>query len=487
MSTRSIVIVGAGFTGTAVATNLLRLPHAQPVRIILIDRSQIARGVAYNKLRYPYLLNVPAGRMSANPADPLEFLRFARRWQPSATPEDFLPRQLYGEYLESSLRNAEDASSADVELRRTFGQVIALERIHRSSALQVHLADGRKISADDVILALGNPPPAPLRGSESLRGSARYVDDPWQAPPSFRPGETVLIVGTGLTMADTVIAGCPGPRSRVLIHAISRHGLFPTPQTSFTSINNDGRDADPLIRAASTSIARLFSEVRALAEAIENRHGDWREAIAFVRDLAPALWARLPDSERRRFLRHVRPYWDIHRHRLPESVWSSLNDLQRDRQLVIHAGHVVNLELAGKQVRATIRHRGQSETTSLLVDRVINCTGPNYDVRQSKERLVRSLISQGLAMRDPLGLGLATDSIGKLVSASGFNPASLYYVGPMLRATRWETTAVAELRERAAQLANHLAEAEEDIGTPSRRFHRPPAAARLRGSAQSVR
>lgn len=82
--------------------------------------------------------------MSANSDDPLEFLRFARRWQPAATADDFLPRELYGEYLECSLRSAEDASAPEVELQRTYGLVIAIEKIHRTSTLQVHLADGQE-------------------------------------------------------------------------------------------------------------------------------------------------------------------------------------------------------------------------------------------------------------------------------------------------------------------------------------------------------
>ncbi len=461
---RTIVIVGAGFSGTAVAINLLRLKHEQPLRIILIDRSQMARGVPYNKLRYPYLLNVPAGRMSANSDDPLEFLRFARRWQPAATADDFLPRELYGEYLECSLRSAEDASAPEVELQRTYGLVIAIERIHRASTLQVHLADGRKLKANDVVLALGNPPPAPLPGSDSLRGSARYVADPWQAPPSFRAGETVLIAGTGLTMADTVIAGCTGHRRKVAIHAISRHGLLPTPQTSFHSVK-DERSTLLFMRSASASLLRLFRSVRTLSEEIESRGGDWREAIAFVRDLAPALWERLPIRERRRFLRHIRPYWDVHRHRLPNAIWSALNDLRRDGQLNIHAGRILGLERVDKQIQVTFRARGRVAATSLLVDRVINCTGADYDVRHTQQRLLRSLLAQGVATRDPLGLGIATDEMGALITASGYPAANIYYIGPMLRAAHWETTAVTELREHAARLARHLVDLEDDWTT----------------------
>jgi myosin-crossreactive antigen len=47
LAARTIVIVGAGFSGTAVAIHLLRLPHSEPLRIVLVERAQLAGGVAY--------------------------------------------------------------------------------------------------------------------------------------------------------------------------------------------------------------------------------------------------------------------------------------------------------------------------------------------------------------------------------------------------------------------------------------------------------
>ena len=65
--------------------------------------------------------------------------------------------------------------------------------------------------------------------------------------------------------------------------------------------------------------------------------------------------------------------------------------------------------------------------------------------------------SQGLAVPDPLGLGIRTAAFGALLDAQGRPASGLYYVGPMLRPEHWESTAVPELREHAARLAQHLA------------------------------
>jgi uncharacterized NAD(P)/FAD-binding protein YdhS len=458
---RTIVIVGAGFSGTAVAINLLRLPHAGSRRVVLIERAEIARGVAYTRRETPYLLNVPAGRMSLSTQDPLQFVSYARRSLPRTTAEDFLPRELYGQYLETSLLRAAQAALPDVRLERVHGEVIAVEKPHRTTHLRVHLQTGGTVTADALVLAPGNPPPAPLPGAHGLPRS-RYAADPWQMPATFR-GESLLVVGTGLTMADIVLGGTEAAEGRTTIHALSRHGLIPACQTEFHPLE-DERLGRALTRGASLSVRRLMREVRALAEDLELRGGDWREAITVVRDVAPQLWQRLETRERQRFLRHVRAYWEVHRHRLPRETWSALDELRRSGTLQIHAGRLLDMQQAGRKVRVTWRARGVSAATTLLVDRVVNCTGPQYDVRSGRERLLRSLIAAGLAVPDELGLGITTDEYGALIDASGRPTRNLFYIGPMLRPRFWETTAVQELRVHAERLARHAAAAAEPAG-----------------------
>ncbi|HWM66284.1 MAG TPA: FAD/NAD(P)-binding protein, partial [Steroidobacteraceae bacterium] len=179
---RTIVIVGAGFSGTLVAANLLRSQHWATTRIVLVERStSVARGKAYADREYPYLLNVPAGRMSADPTSPLDFLSFAQHRIPDATAEDFLPRALYGQYLEATLLDAEVSAPPHVQFERLRGEVCAVEKSGDGSAYSVRLSDGRTLGADsnartldadDVVLALGNPPPAPLLHTEELPGTA---------------------------------------------------------------------------------------------------------------------------------------------------------------------------------------------------------------------------------------------------------------------------------------------------------------------------
>ena len=477
---RTIVIVGAGFSGTLVAANLLRSQHWATTRIVLIERSaSVARGKAYADRDHPYLLNVPAGRMSADTNSPLDFLSFAQHRIPDATAEDFLPRALYGQYLEATLLDAEVSAPPHVQFERLRDDVCAVEKIGDGSGYRVRLSNGhtsadsdahtlgadsvgrtpgadsngRTLHADDVVLALGNPPPGPLPGTEELQ---QYVSDPWAQPLKFSPSETVLLIGSGLTMVDVATAAATSSNEQAVIHSISRHGLVPPSQTQFSHSACNG-DSASMLRAASFSALTLLRSVRALAAETERRGGDWREAVTFIRNIAPALWQRLPAREKRRMLRHVRPYWDVHRHRLPSETLAKLNRLRHRQKLHIHAGRLIRFEAVGSQIRVTWRARGAHELQTLLVDRVVNCTGPDYNVRRSSDPLMRSLLAQGLAISDSHNLGIRTGQYGALIDAQGRASASLFYVGPMLRADHWEATAAQELRGHAERLASYLA------------------------------
>lgn len=454
---RTIVVVGGGFCGSLVAANLLRRPPAGPTRLVLIERaSAVGRGVAYAERGFPYLLNVPASRMSANSAAPQEFLEFVRRRVPNATGEDFLPRSLYGEYLEEVLLAAQLSAPRNIRLDILRADVINVRRIERHLPLQVELGDGRKLTADDVVLALGNPKPASLSSAASVADHPAYVADPWSTPLQFSRDQTVLLIGSGLTAADVINLASADSKRVPNIHALSRHGLVPPRQTPFRPDAFKG-DGNALLLAASTSLRGLTSSVRLLANEAEKCGGDWREAITFVRNMAPTIWQRLPERDRVRFLRHVRAHWDIHRHRLPPELIQRQDELRKAQRLQFHAGHIQRFTAKGERIEVTWRPRGEKTTRAQVFDRIVNCTGPDYAVARSQDPLWRNLVQCGLCVADPLGLGLRTGPKGAVIDADGWPGPHLFYVGPMLRADLWEATAAHELRLHAEQLAALLA------------------------------
>jgi uncharacterized NAD(P)/FAD-binding protein YdhS len=478
----TLIIVGAGFSGTVLAANLLRRPPPDGSDIVLIERGPVmGRGVAYAERDFPYLLNVPAARLSADSRDPLQFLRFAQRRLAAAGGEDFLPRALYGDYLQEVLLQAGANAPPSTRLVQVFGEVRNITPQGTGKPWVAELADGKPMPADRVILALGNPPPPELPWAAAVRDHPGYRNDPWDLPKHLTAKHSVLIVGNGLTMADVVMTltrnaraasmagtaptagaasmagAAPAAGGMPALHTVSRHGLVPLSQTEFrpSAMRGNGE----VLLAHANSVRRIVAVARELSREVQARGGDWREVVTFIRNLAPALWRRLPDGERRRFVRHLQAHWDVHRHRLPPQWSERLASLRRDGKLQVNAGRIRALTAEGDRLRVEWHARGGGSRV-LKVDLVVNATGPDYALRRSANPLLQALRTAGLVSEDALGLGLRTAEYGACIDAEGTARRRLYYLGPMLRADHWEATAATELRNHAERLAAHLAGAD---------------------------
>lgn len=455
---KTFVIVGGGFSGTVLAANLLRRPPAGGADVVLIERSNVmGRGVAYAAHEFPYLLNVPAARSSADSRDPLQFLRFAQDRLTNVDGEDFLPRVLYGDYLQDLLLRAERQAAPHVRLIRVFGEVTGISMPSDGAAPAAEFADRAPILGDALILALGNPS-APLpHWAQELNGHAAFRQDPRDLPAILGSEHSVLIVGNGLTMADAAAALSRHPDRIPTLHTISRRGLVPKAQTTFDT--DAMRGSGEALLAASHSLKKLLRACRNLAREVEKLGGDWREAVSFIRRLAPALWRRMPDAERRRFVRHLQVHWDTYRHRLPPQLNERLENLRRSGKLTVTAGHIENVAAVDpRRLAVSWRPRGSSTTAQLTVDMLINATGPNCDIECSTDPLIISLRTAGLVSTDALKLGIRTARFGACVDTDGRASERLFYLGPMLRADHLDATAAAELTQHAEQLAAHLAE-----------------------------
>jgi uncharacterized NAD(P)/FAD-binding protein YdhS len=182
----TLAIVGGGFSGTVLAAKLLRRPPSDATDIVLIERGpSVGRGVAYAARRFPYLLNVRRRGRPPIPRDALQFLHFEQRRIPDADGEDFLPRALYGDYLQDLLSRAERAAPAHVRLLRITGEVRRVVPGDGDGAFMAEFADRPPMAADRVILALGNPPPALLPWAAAIRDHAAYRHDPWDLPKTL--------------------------------------------------------------------------------------------------------------------------------------------------------------------------------------------------------------------------------------------------------------------------------------------------------------
>lgn len=462
MTERTILVVGAGFSGTMVATHLLR-SGAGALRVVLIDRSAaLWRGVAYGTSWPGHLLNVPAGRMSAFPDDDDHFLRFASECSVAVTGGSFLPRMLYARYLEHVLRDAEREGSARGHRLEQVSDGVVGVSTGSDGRWHLRLASGDTAEGAHVVLALGNHPPSnprPADGRDDFFQSPRYVRDPW-APGILErvdPSHGVLLVGTGLTMLDVALrlaeAGGDAP-----IVALSRRGLLPLPHRAHGAPPSYGHLPPGLI-ACEPSAPAYLRAMRRHARALERDGVDWREIMASLRPVTPRLWETLPPAERARFLRHARAHWDTHRHRVSADVWQRFEALRSAGRLSVVAGRVLSYDDDGAGVTVRLRTRGAADPRALQVGVVVNCTGPEADVRRIADPLVASLIDSGVARPDELGLGFDTDDRLTVIGRDGSATPNLWLTGPLLKGRLWESTAVPELRVHAARVAKGVLQA----------------------------
>jgi uncharacterized NAD(P)/FAD-binding protein YdhS len=450
---RTIAIIGAGFSGTTVAIHLLRAAPASIGRVYLIERAerQIG-GVAYQTPSASHTLNVPAGRMSAFEDDPDDFLRYVRVREPSLTGGSFVPRRLYGEYLADRLAAARRTS--DLPLMRVAGEVVGIEE--GAQAVTLTLDDGRRLHADAAVLAIGNYPPSdPPLADDRLIESIRYTRDPWSrdALEMDRRGD-VLLLGTGLTMCDIALA-LRDSDHQGRIYALSRRGLLPQPhRLSAKPPPHLDRPAtiDEWPDTALGMLRALRLETREKAQ----ESVDWREVVTSIRHDTPGLWQRLDIEERRRFLRHVRPYWETHRHRSSPETAHGVDSMIEEGRLEIIAGRLETVEEDEARVLVTFVRRGSARPETIRVGKVINCTGPDTDLARVRDPLVVALRQGGLVRPDELGLGLDSDDVGRLIAADLRASRRLYLVGPLRKGRLWEHTAVPELRLEAKRMADLL-------------------------------
>ena len=87
---------------------------------------------------------------------------------------------------------------------------------------------------------------------------------------------------------------------------------------------------------------------------------------------------------------------------------------------------------------------------------LINCTGPQADVRRAGNPLLQRAIADGVASVDALALGLATDERSRVISGAGAAQRTLYALGTLARGSQWELTAVPEIREQARAVARDI-------------------------------
>ena len=421
-----VVIVGGGFSGAMLAARLAERGQAS----VLIERGDaFGLGVAYSTTNDAHRLNVRAGRMGAVADRPGDFIDWLRAHHPDqADPDGFAPRRLYGLYVRDRLTTTEAAHPGLI--RRLPGAVIAVEG--RSAILST----GERVEGRAVVLATGNPAPRTTPTGED----GRIIANPWtpDALTPIRPDDDVLILGAGLTMVDVLLTlSSQGWRGRAT--AVSRRGLLPRAH---------GPHHDAPIDLPPEALGGPLSVQLATARRLAATHG-WRRVMEGYRPITLKLWRAASEAERSRFLRHLRPWWDVHRHRIAPQIAAELERLLAQRRLAVRTGRIRRVEASAEAATLHLTTRDAPQTLS--APWLIDCTGPGHDATTTP--LTAGLIAEGRARLAATRLGLDLDDAGRVLHADGRPDPDLHVLGPPARAAFWETIAVPDIRQRIEALS----------------------------------
>ena len=456
--TPTLVVVGGGFSGAMTAAQTLRRARQAglSVQVVLVERrGAIGEGLAYSTRESAHLLNVPAGRMSAWPDRPDHFVQWASRRHGEVRPTDFLPRQWYGEYVREALLGAAEEAGESAKLVVVFDEVRRIAR-HPSGGWMVHLAREASLRAQAVVLTVGHRPPSDPIGQRWTGPRTRFISDPRRpfATNVVGPDEAAVVLGSGLTAVDTVLSLSQQPR-QAPITLVSRRGLLPqvhavTPASpvDLTLLVSELVAAPGGVRAQAL-LRQLRRKVRERAPT----GGDWRSVVDGLRPHTALLWRSMPPAERQQFLARLRPFWEVHRHRMALAVAEPFHALLARGEVRLVAGRVESARAEGEVVRLVMRERGSDRLIDSDASWVINCTGPLPSNSVESNPVIGSLLVSGVVRPDELSLGIETTLNGNAIAADGREAADLFLVGTLRKSTDWESTAVPELRNQAAAAA----------------------------------
>jgi uncharacterized NAD(P)/FAD-binding protein YdhS len=427
---KNIVVVGGGLSGTAVAIRLLRGLDGPANLVVYEPSGELGRGIAYGTECKRHLLNVRAGGMSLFPEEPEDFTNWLQtRATDLASPlgKQFVPRMMFRGYVQDRLREAVANKHAGVEFHVIPKQ---LEKLSQN------------VFPDELILALGNQRP---RLPHPLISSERVLSDPWKASAlaELAPNGTVLIIGAGLTMIDVVLQlrekGFIGK-----IIAMSRRGLLPHVHSEAAP---NPQDLPP-----HSSALGLLRHVSRNSRNVDV-NGDWRSVVDGLRPHNQTLWSNMALHEKRRFMRHLQTYWDVHRHRIAPAISDAIQSELSAGTLELIAGHVVRATELPESVELEIRTRA-GELRTIKAQAVVNCTGPSGDWKGNENPLIEQLVDMGVATYDELGMGLAVDDQCQVRGNS--DRIRTFALGPVTKGTFWESTAVPEIRVQARLIADKV-------------------------------
>jgi uncharacterized NAD(P)/FAD-binding protein YdhS len=453
-----VAIIGGGVSGAATAFHLAQADQTPVPEIIVFEpRESLGKGLAYDTTEPAHRINVPAARMSLLTEEPDHFLRWIAAHSATAGDDDalrpdgalFPRRSVFGDYINAMLQPL--VASGAVQHRRSA----VIHVLREGPRWCISGDDGVQTMADVVVIATSHPPPvAPGQLRAALKDHPRFVPDPTRANAlaAIRPTDQVLVVGNGLTSAD-VIASLALKGHTGSITAISRRGLR---SRGHAPVVQDPT-GDFLTNPAFTARA-LLKNIRHIIRQAALDGLTWHGVIDQVRAQGQALWQVLPVVERQRIVRHLRPFWDVHRFRVAPQVEAALDAAIAEGRLEILAGSIAASRVESDTIHCALRLRRHSGTIEKTYDAVVVTTGPGHGGILASQPFLAELSHSGYLELDPTGLGLSCTRNSEAIGPVAGVTSSLLIAGPLARGTFGELMGLPQVTDHAVFVAARIAE-----------------------------
>ncbi len=450
MARRQIIIIGGGFSGASAAVQLVR-KISDPISVTIVEPApEIGPGLAYSTDEPAFRLNAISSAHSIDVADPAHFTRWCHEQglaesDPEAlvpNAEMFIRRRDFRRYLVETVRShASWPNGSTINHVRSTASDIRLAK----QVVKVALDSGREIVADMAILAVGNPP---LRKPDWADGSA--AGHPGLILKPLREGlenvarnAKVLVVGAGLTALDAMASLCArGHRGQIT--AISRHGLRPQPQAPRVLAPPSDPPEPPVIpldllqgelpeyvTGERVNALELLRGLRRQAAETRAAGLGWQAGFDAISLPLSRIWPRLPLPEKRRVLRHLRPFYDAHRFRTPPMTEALVRAREGVDQVAYWKAVLEGLEVERNNRLSAILRKAGGQRVRELYDVVVNCTGFDNARALQHNQLLASLLDRGMIAPHPTGLGIVTDRENRIVTSSGSSIAQICAIGPI--------------------------------------------------------
>lgn len=448
----TIAIIGGGFSGAVLAWHLHRAAPGKHNIVIVEPRDDIGRGLAYDSVDPAHRINVPALKMNLDDDEEGHF----EQWliasgyvahDPAAQlPCALFPtRAAFGDYVNMHVKQLGSA----VTHRKTTARGI----IPQPSGYHVITDDGGGIDADAVVLAVCHTPPQVPASLTSLQDDPRFIANPWQRDVlrNIAPDHRVLIVGTGLTMAD-IVASLDRRGHRGNITAVSRRGLRPQPH-AVEQLEPFGEFTE---NPEHTTLSLLRRVRRTIVEA-GHQGLSWHPVLDQLRLQGVEIWRALPLHERARLVHHLRPFWDTYRFRIAPQMDDVIKRRIADRTFAVRAGSIRASAAQDHGLNIDLRPRRSREWERASFDAIVIATGPAHGTVFTSNPLLGQIGAAGLARPDSLGLGIDVDLQGCAIGHDGVAAQALFVAGPLARGTFGELMGVPDLAHYARDIAKTIA------------------------------